>query len=70
MARSAGNITADDKVEIAPSGSVHGDLCAPRVALADGSTFKGAIDMGRKPTSSVSSGSSHTTSDVAMAAKG
>lgn len=44
-----GNVTADDRVEIAPTGSVQGDLCAPRVALADGSTFKGSIDMGRKP---------------------
>ena len=44
-----GNITADDKVEISPSGSVQGDIAAPRVALADGSSFKGAIDMGRKP---------------------
>ena len=40
-----GNVNADDKVEITPSGSVEGDLCAPRVALADGSSFKGAIDM-------------------------
>jgi cytoskeletal protein CcmA (bactofilin family) len=43
-----GNIIADDKVEIAPSGSVDGDISAPRVALADGSCFKGSIDMGRK----------------------
>ncbi len=41
-----GDIVADDKIEIAPSGSVQGDLCAPRVALADGSSFKGSIDMG------------------------
>jgi len=45
----SGNITADDKVEISPSGSVDGDITAPRVALADGSSFKGSIDMGRKP---------------------
>ena len=43
-----GNILADDKVEISPSGSVNGDITAPRVALADGSSFKGSIDMGRK----------------------
>ena len=47
-----GNITADDKVEIAPSGSVEGDLRAPRVALADGARFKGSIDMERKAVSS------------------
>lgn len=62
-----GNISADDKVEIAPSGSVEGDLSAPRVALADGSSFKGAIDMGRKQ-SSTGSGSSHVTSEMPMAA--
>jgi cytoskeletal protein CcmA (bactofilin family) len=43
-----GNITADDKIEIAPSGSVEGDLRAPRVAIADGARFKGSIDMERK----------------------
>ena len=63
-----GNIKADDKVEIAPSGSVHGDLCAPRVALADGSRFKGAIDMGRTDTSSTVGSSAHVTSGLAQAA--
>jgi len=43
-----GNITADDKVEIAPSGSVEGDIRAPRVAIADGARFKGSIDMEHK----------------------
>jgi len=43
-----GNITADDKVEVAPSGSVQGDVRAPRVAIADGAKFKGTIDMDRK----------------------
>ena len=42
-----GNITAGDKVEIAPTGTVQGDIRAPRVALADGSNFKGSIDMGK-----------------------
>jgi cytoskeletal protein CcmA (bactofilin family) len=43
-----GNITADDRVEITPSGSLQGDIRAPRVVLADGSSFKGSIDMDRK----------------------
>jgi len=43
-----GNITADDKVEIAPTGSVEGDIRAPRVAISDGARFKGSIDMERK----------------------
>lgn len=40
-----GNITVDDRIEITPSGSVRGDLRAPRIALADGSSFRGRIDM-------------------------
>jgi cytoskeletal protein CcmA (bactofilin family) len=44
-----GNITADDKVEVAESGSMKGDIVAPRVVLADGARFKGSIDMETKP---------------------
>lgn len=47
-----GNITADDKVEIAATGSMKGDIVAPRVVLADGGRFKGSIDMDRKPGAS------------------
>ncbi len=47
-----GNITADDKVEIAATGSMRGDIVAPRVVLADGARFKGSIDMDRKPGAS------------------
>jgi cytoskeletal protein CcmA (bactofilin family) len=61
-----GNIAADDKIEIATSGSVQGDLRAPRVALADGASFKGAIDMVRK---SEKSAGSPGTKDMPMAAK-
>lgn len=43
-----GNITADDKVEVAASGSMRGDIQAPRVVLADGAKFKGAVDMDTK----------------------
>jgi cytoskeletal protein CcmA (bactofilin family) len=48
-----GNVTADDKVEIHATGSVQGDIRAPRVAIADGAQFKGSIEMERgKSTSS------------------
>jgi cytoskeletal protein CcmA (bactofilin family) len=40
-----GNVSADDKVEINPTGSVRGDIRAPRVAILDGATFQGGIDM-------------------------
>jgi cytoskeletal protein CcmA (bactofilin family) len=47
-----GNLTATDKVDIRDSGSVEGDIVAPRVAIADGSHFRGRIDMPRKGFSS------------------
>ena len=64
----SGNIIADDKVEITPSGSVIGDITAPRVALADGSSFKGSIDMGRKEQSSSSQTPTNVHRDVPLAA--
>lgn len=72
-----GNITADDKVEIAPSGSVDGDIRAPRVAISDGARFKGSIDMERgkqagqapRGSATTSSGTSPVaTQQVAMSA--
>ena len=50
----SGNVTADDKVEIAPTGSLDGDIRAPRVSIADGARFKGSIDMDRKGASAAS----------------
>ena len=52
-----GNITADDKVEIAPSGTVNGDIRAPRVSISDGAKFKGSIDMDRKGSAAQASAS-------------
>ena len=48
-----GNLTASEKVDIKENGSVEGDIIAPRVAIADGSHFRGSIDMQKKdqPTS-------------------
>ena len=42
----SGNITADDRIRISASGTVTGDLKAPRIALDDGSNFAGRVDMG------------------------
>ena len=47
----AGNLTATEKVEIRETGSVEGDVTAPRVAIADGSHFLGSIDMQHKEQS-------------------
>jgi cytoskeletal protein CcmA (bactofilin family) len=43
--RLEGNVSADDKVEISATGSVRGDIRALRVAILEGATFKGGIDM-------------------------
>lgn len=42
-----GNIAATEKVDIRDSGSVDGDLVAPRVAISEGAHFRGSIDMQR-----------------------
>jgi cytoskeletal protein CcmA (bactofilin family) len=60
-----GNITADDKVEVAATGSMRGDIIAPRVVLADGAKFKGAIDMDRKSGGSASTSASSSASSSA-----
>ncbi len=57
-----GNITADDKVEVAATGSMQGDISAPRVVLADGARFKGSIDMEPKAPMSTARPASPSTS--------
>jgi cytoskeletal protein CcmA (bactofilin family) len=61
-----GNITADDKVEIAPTGSVQGDIRAPRVAIADGARFRGSIDMDGSGAASSASKSKSTSSNASV----
>jgi cytoskeletal protein CcmA (bactofilin family) len=41
-----GDVIAEESIHIAESGRVLGDLKAPRVALAEGASFCGGIDMG------------------------
>jgi len=43
-----GDITADENVEVAATGTILGNVRAPRVVLADGAHFKGSIDMDTK----------------------
>ena len=40
-----GNVTAEERVEIAPDGRMVGDLTAPKIILNDGAAFRGRIDM-------------------------
>ena len=43
--RVTGNIHAGERAEVAPSGSVEGDIAAPRVVIAEGAFFKGRVEM-------------------------
>ena len=43
-----GNITAREKVELAETGRVKGDIVSPRIVIADGARFKGSVDMSGK----------------------
>ena len=49
-----GNVTASEKVDIRDNGSVDGDVTSPRVAIAEGAHFRGAIDMQQKAGSQAS----------------
>ena len=42
-----GNAFAAERVEIAPTGRLTGDIASPRITIADGAHFKGSVDMER-----------------------
>ena len=46
-----GNIEAAERISIGSGGTVNGDIKAPRVAIAEGATFSGSVDMqpGQRP---------------------
>jgi cytoskeletal protein CcmA (bactofilin family) len=46
-----GNLHGEEQLIVRHSGTVHGNMVAPRVALEDGSNFKGNIDMSPKEKS-------------------
>jgi cytoskeletal protein CcmA (bactofilin family) len=43
-----GNLFGEEQLIVRQSGNVRGNIVAPRVALEDGSNFKGSIDMSPK----------------------
>ncbi len=43
--RVVGKVVATDRVEVSPSGSLEGDIVAPRVVIAEGAFFKGKVEM-------------------------
>ena len=40
-----GNVTAGEKVEIQTTGSVSGDVSSPRLAIADGASIRGKVNV-------------------------
>ena len=46
-----GNAFAKERVEIAPTGRLNGDIASPRITIADGAHFKGSVDMERSSDS-------------------
>ena len=44
----AGDISADERIELEPSARVDGNLTAPRILIKDGATFRGQVNM-REP---------------------
>ncbi len=47
-----GTITADARVEVAATGSVQGDIRAPRMVLAEGATLHGRVGIAAPPARS------------------
>jgi len=41
----AGDITADERIELEPSARVDGNITAPRILIKDGATFRGQVNM-------------------------
>ena len=44
--RVAGDVSADDRVELVATASVDGNLKAPKIIVAEGARFRGNVDMG------------------------
>src|SRR5207248_1308574 len=41
-----GDISADERVELVASATVDGNIKAPKIVVAEGARFRGAVDMG------------------------
>jgi cytoskeletal protein CcmA (bactofilin family) len=49
--RVVGNVSADERVELLPTGILEGNIRAPRIVIGEGARFTGRIDMsGRAET--------------------
>ena len=43
--RVVGNVSADERVELLPTGILEGNIQAPRIVISEGARFTGRIDM-------------------------
>ena len=42
-----GNVTASERIDLHPSGSITGDVTSPRFVVADGAMIKGKVSAGK-----------------------
>ncbi len=47
IGRVTGNVYGSERVEIQATGIVEGDVCAPRLIVAEGAVVNGAVKMGK-----------------------
>ena len=47
-----GNVTAREQLDLRPTGSVVGDIAAPRLVMAEGAVVTGQVDVGDRPRTS------------------
>jgi cytoskeletal protein CcmA (bactofilin family) len=45
-----GNVTAADRIDLHPAGSITGDVVSPRLVVAEGAMIKGKVNAGRPRT--------------------
>lgn len=61
-----GNVHAGERVELAETGRVIGDIVSPRIIIADGARFKGSVDMSGKDVSSRAKQEDRTVTQAAV----
>ncbi len=54
--RVVGNVSADERVELLPTGILEGNIQAPRIVIGEGARFTGRIDMSGGTTNPSPSG--------------
>ena len=64
-----GNLYGDEQLSVRKSGTVHGNIVAPRVSLEDGANFKGSIEMSPKEKFPAASTQYKGTAAIATEAK-